>query len=217
MNLVLLGPPGTGKGTIAKFIEVRFGCIHISTGDLLREEVANQTETGKQIEPLMNAGMLVDDSIVLATLKKKISSIKGKSFVLDGFPRNLNQGELLDPLLSELGTELDLVLEIDSPEDIIVKRLSARRQCVSCKRIYGLDVPPKVAGICDDCGSKTVLRKDDEEEIVLERLRIYNSTTKPLSEFYMEKKLLKKIDGDRSLQEIFAEVEKALSVFEKGA
>lgn len=215
MNLVLLGPPGTGKGTIAKFIELRFNCIHVSTGDLLREEVANQTQIGKEIEPLMNAGRLVDDAIVVKILSKKLSAIAGKSFVLDGFPRNLNQGKLLEPLLNEIGISMDLVLEIDSPEEIIVKRLSARRQCVNCKRIYGLDVPSKRLGICDDCGSETVLRKDDEPGVVLKRLRLYNSITKPLSDFYTEKKLLVMVDGDRSLQEIFGEVERILLRFEK--
>ncbi|HLC79128.1 MAG TPA: nucleoside monophosphate kinase [archaeon] len=216
MKLVLLGPPGTGKGTIAKFIEVRFGCVHISTGDLLRDEVVQATSIGKEIEPLMNSGKLVDDDIVLKILKKKLLSIKGKSFVLDGFPRNLNQGKLLENLLDDaLGSKLDLVVEIDSSKEIIVKRLSARRQCVSCKRIYGLDVPSKKVGVCDECGSETVLRKDDEADIVMARLYLYEQITKPLSDFYEKKGILKKIDGNRSLQDIFAEVEVALSKFEK--
>src|SRR3989339_1863007 len=120
MNLVLLGPPGTGKGTIAKFIEVRFGTDHISTGDLLRQEVAEKTQAGKHIEPMMNSGQLVEDGLVLRILRKKLGSLKGKSFVLDGFPRNINQGKLLEKLLSDMCLELDLVLEIDSPQDIIV-------------------------------------------------------------------------------------------------
>ncbi|MBI4209981.1 MAG: adenylate kinase [Candidatus Diapherotrites archaeon] len=211
MNLVLLGPPGTGKGTIAKFIEVRFGCAHVSTGDLLRDEVASRTAVGLEIEPVMNSGALVDDAIVLRVLEKTLAGLKGKSFVLDGFPRTLEQGEILEPLLARLGIALDLVLEIDSPEEIIVKRLSARRQCVSCKRIYGLDVPSKNEGLCDECGSQTVLRKDDEPEVVKERLRLYNDITRPLSDFYSGRGLLRKIDGDRTLQEIFAEVEKLLS------
>ncbi|HIH10352.1 MAG TPA: adenylate kinase [Candidatus Diapherotrites archaeon] len=213
MNLVLLGPPGTGKGTIAKFIEVRFGTDHISTGDLLRQEVAEKTQAGKHIEPMMNSGQLVEDGLVLRILRKKLGSLKGKSFVLDGFPRNINQGKLLEKLLSDMCLELDLVLEIDSPQDIIVKRLSARRQCVKCMRIYGLDVPSTVPGICDDCGSPTVLRKDDEPQVVRERLRLYGSITKPLSEFYQKKGLIRRIDGNRSLQEIFGEVEKVLSVY----
>ncbi len=216
MNLILLGPPGTGKGTIAKFIEVRFGLVHVSTGDLLREEVAGKTETGKRIEPLMNAGKLVDDSVVLEILRKKILELNGKPFVLDGFPRNVNQGKLLEPLLNELVVKLDAVLEIDSDDDVIVKRLSARRQCVSCKRIYGLDVPSRIDGVCDECGAKTVLREDDRPEIVLERLMLYKKITQPLSSFYAEKKILAKIDGNKPLQEIFLECENLLRRFDAG-
>ncbi|HLC92661.1 MAG TPA: nucleoside monophosphate kinase [archaeon] len=214
MNLVLLGPPGTGKGTIAKFIELRFGCVHISTGDLLRDEVAKKTQTGAEIEPLMNAGKLVDDGIVFRILREKLASIRGQSFILDGFPRNLEQGKMLDPLFDSLGIALDTVIEIDSSEEIIVRRLSARRQCVKCRRIYGLDVPSKKEGICDDCGSETVLRDDDKPGIVKKRLRLYNEITKPLSAFYAGKKLLKKIDGNQPLKEIFLQLEQLLSSFE---
>ncbi len=212
MNLILLGPPGTGKGTIAKFIEVRFGLAHISTGDLLREEVAEKTETGKQIEPIMNAGQLVDDKVVIALLKKKLSRIR-KNFILDGFPRNLNQGEMLDPLLAELSIKIHLVLDIDSDQELIVKRLTSRRQCVKCHRIYGLDVPSKEDGVCDDCGSELVVREDDMPVVVRKRLALYNEVTRPLSDFYAGKGLLCRVDGNRTLQEIFIEVEKLLSPY----
>ncbi len=212
MNLILLGPPGTGKGTIAKFIEVRFGLAHVSTGDLLREEVAEKTDIGREIEPIMNAGQLVEDSIVIQILRKKLSRLR-KNFILDGFPRNLNQGELLDPLLAELGIKIHLVLDIDSDRELIVKRLTSRRQCVKCHRIYGLDVPSKAEGVCDDCGSETILREDDRPDVVRKRLALYNEVTRPLSDFYAQKKLLQKIDGNRTLQEIFVEVEKLLSPY----
>ncbi len=215
MNLVLLGPPGTGKGTIAKFIEIRFGCVHVSTGALLRDEVANKTSLGNEIEPLLHEGKFVADDVVHKILKKRLLSVKGKSFVLDGYPRNISQGKDLDALLAELGIGLDMVLEIDSDRGLIVKRLSARRQCVSCKRIYGLDVPSKKEGVCDECGSETILRSDDATEVVKSRLYLYDQITKPLSDFYEKKSLLRKIDGNRSLQEIFAEVEKMLLKFEK--
>ncbi|MCR4369468.1 MAG: adenylate kinase [archaeon] len=214
MNLVLLGPPGTGKGTIAKFIEERFGYTHISTGDLLRGEVAKKTEIGKAIEPVMNEGKLVRDVIVLEILKKKLSKVR-KNFILDGFPRNLNQGKMLDLLLEQLGIGLEVVLEIDSDENVIVKRLSARRQCVKCRRIYGLDVPSKKIGVCDDCGAKTVLRKDDAPEVVKKRLGLYNEITKPLSDYYASKGLLVKVDGNLPLQNIFSEVESILAQREK--
>jgi adenylate kinase len=213
MNLIVLGPPGTGKGTISKFIETRFNCIHVSTGDLLREEVAMQTELGKKIGPIMAEGKLVEDEIVLKILIDKLSKLK-TNFVLDGFPRNLNQAELLDHLLAELKIQIDIVLEIDSRDEVIVKRLSARRQCIKCKRIYGLDVPSKIEGKCDDCNSETILREDDKPETVRKRLKIYNETTKPLIEFYKKKKILVKVDGNRTLHEIFQEVEKILSKYE---
>lgn len=207
MNLVLLGPPGTGKGTIAKFIELKFGIVHVSTGDLLRGEVAGQTEIGKKITPIMNAGKLVDDGIVRGVLKAKLASLNGKPVILDGFPRNLTQGKLLVPLLKSLKAKVDLALEIDSSEEVIVRRLSARRQCTKCGRIYGLDVPSKVEGICDDCGSETALRSDDRPEVIRKRLALYNRITKPLSDFYAKENLLEKVDGNRPLQDIFMEVE----------
>ncbi|HZX34346.1 MAG TPA: adenylate kinase [archaeon] len=212
MKLVLLGPPGTGKGTIAEFIEVKLACRHISTGDLLRQEVAKKSGIGKEIEPVMNAGKLVDDAIVLKLLKSELKGGNG-SFILDGFPRTLEQGKLLDSLLQEMGISLDAVLEIDSPDELIVKRLSARKQCAKCGRIYGLDVPPKNEGVCDDCGLKVIVRKDDSPKIVRKRLALYKEITQPLSGFYREKSLLIRVDGNRSLQEIFSEVEKLLSAF----
>ncbi|MCR4335028.1 MAG: adenylate kinase [archaeon] len=212
MNLVLLGPPGTGKGTISKFIETRFKCTHISTGDLLRNEVARKTEIGLKVEPMMKDGKLVSDFIVLDVLKKRLNELNGH-FILDGFPRNLAQGKILDSLLKELNISLDAVIEIDSPSEVIVKRLSSRRQCVDCKRIYGLDVPSEKMGVCDDCGGKTILREDDNSEIVAKRINLYNKITKPLSDFYAEKGLLVKVDGNRTLQEIFPEVEKTLKKF----
>ncbi|MFH1391894.1 MAG: adenylate kinase [Candidatus Diapherotrites archaeon] len=213
MNLVLLGPPGTGKGTISKFIETTFKCTHVSTGDLLRDEVAKKTEIGMKVEPIMKDGLLVSDSVVLNILKKRLNELNGY-FILDGFPRNLPQGKMLDQLLDELKISLEVVLEIDSPIDVIVKRLSARRQCVDCKRIYGLDVPSKKEGVCDDCSGKTILRADDNPEIVEKRLKLYTETTKPLSDFYAEKGLLIKVDGNRTLHEIFSEVEKTLKKYE---
>lgn len=213
MKLVILGPPGTGKGTIAQFIETRFNCYHLSTGDLLREQVTLKTDFGKKITPTMNEGKLVDDEIVLGILKNKLTKIS-RNFILDGFPRNLEQGEMLENVLQELGVRLDMVLFIDSSEEVTVKRLSARRQCVECKRIYGLDVPSKKEGVCDECKSQTILREDDRADIVKERLKIYDERTKPLLDFYTKKKLLVRVDGNRTLEEILEEVEKLLSKFE---
>lgn len=213
MKLVILGPPGTGKGTIAKFIETRFNCSHISTGDLLREQVSLKTEIGEKIAPTMNQGKLVDDASVLEILKNKLTKMR-QTFILDGYPRTIEQGESLDKVLTNLEMHLDSVLFIDSPEEVIVKRLSARRQCTTCKRIYGLDVPSKKDGICDECNGKTVLREDDAPEVVRERIKVYNERSKPMLDFYKEKNLLVRVNGDRSLGEIFMEVERLLSKYE---
>ena len=214
MKLVILGPPGTGKGTIAKFVETRFNCYHISTGDLLREQVSLKTEVGEKIAPIMNQGKLVDDASVLEILKNKLTKI-GQNFILDGYPRTIDQGESLDKVLTDLEMLLDSALFIDSPEEVIVKRLSARRQCTTCKRIYGLDVPSKKAGFCDECSGKTVLREDDAPGVVRERINVYNERSKPLLDFYKEKNLLVRVNGDRSLGEIFMEVERLLSKYEE--
>ncbi|MCH7902497.1 nucleoside monophosphate kinase [archaeon] len=214
MKLVILGPPGTGKGTIAKFVETRFNCYHISTGDLLREQVSLKTEVGEKIAPIMNQGKLVDDASVLEILKNKLTKI-GQNFILDGYPRTIDQGESLDKFLTDLEMLLDSALFIDSPEEVIVKRLSARRQCTTCKRIYGLDVPSKKAGFCDECSGKTVLREDDAPGVVRERIKVYNERSKPLLDFYKEKNLLVRVNGDRSLGEIFMEVERLLSKYEE--
>lgn len=213
MRLAILGPPGTGKGTIASFIEHRFDLVHISTGDLLREQVAKHTAIGHRIAPIMNVGKLVDEETVTEILKLKLKE-SGSSFILDGYPRTLLQTQKLEQVLKELKMPLDRVLFVDSPESVIVRRLSARRQCESCKRIYGLDIPSQEEGICDECGGKTVMREDDNSDIVRKRIKIYNETVKPLIDFYSSKKLLVTVNGDRSLQDIFGEIEKLLSTIE---
>ena len=209
MKLIVLGPPGTGKGTISRFIEAKFGCEHISTGDLLRNEVAKKTGIGKKIEHILNAGKLVTNETAMQVLSKKICSLKD-GFVLDGFPRNIEQAKLFDLLLSEQKISLDLVLEVDSDDKVVIERLSSRRQCVNCKRIYGHHVPSKKVGVCDDCGSKTIIREDDKSKAIKQRLKIYHETTKPLVDFYSNKKLLLKINGNQTLEKIFPQIEKIL-------
>jgi len=210
MNLVLLGPPGTGKGTIAGFIRERFGFEHLSTGDLLREEVKKGTEIGKEAEPLMNEGKLVPDELVAEVIAGKLNGATGKGFVLDGYPRNLDQAKILDKILEENGVSLDLVLNIESSEKEIVKRLSSRRQCPVCGTIYGSEVPPRMPGVCDVDQEKLVQRDDDKEEVVSYRFKLYLEKAKVLIEYYKEKGILVEVDGNRKIPPIFAEIEKII-------
>ena len=209
MKLIVLGPPGTGKGTISRFIEAKFKCEHISTGDLLRTEVAKKTSIGKKIEYILNDGKLVSNKIAMQVLSKKIRLLKD-GFVLDGFPRNIGQARLFEGLLIKQKISLDIVLEINSDDKVVIERLSSRRQCIKCKRIYGHQVPSKKIGVCDNCGSETIIREDDKPKAIKQRLKIYHKTTKPLVDFYSKKKLLMEINGNRSLDKIFPQIEKIL-------
>ncbi len=210
MNLVLMGPPGTGKGTIARFIQERFKFQHLSAGDLLRTEVKNGTEIGKKAEPLMNEGKLVPDDLVAQVIAAKLNGTSGKGFVLDGYPRNFEQAKILDKILGEKDVSLDLVLDVESSEKEIVKRLSSRRQCPVCGTIYGSEVPPKKEGICDNDGTKLVHREDDKPEVIKYRYRLYLEMTKDLAKYYNTKGILVVVDGNRHLPPIFAEIEKII-------
>ncbi|MFH1255907.1 MAG: adenylate kinase [Candidatus Diapherotrites archaeon] len=210
MNIILLGPPGTGKGTIAQFIEQKFGFKQISTGDLLREEVKHGTELGKKAEPIMKSGALVPDELLSEILEKNLNKNLAKGFVLDGYPRTLNQARLLEQMLARLNAKIGLILDVETSEEEIVRRLSARRQCPDCKKIYGLDLPPKKEGVCDACGGKLMQRPDDREEVVRKRLETYRKQTEPLIDYYMEKKEFTRIEGGKPLKEMFAEIESLL-------
>ena len=210
MNIILLGPPGTGKGTIAQFIEKTFGLRQISSGDLLREQVKEKTTIGKKVEPIMKEGKLVPDEIILKLITRKVRQLGKTGFVLDGFPRNLEQAKLLDEMLKKEKIGTDIALEISTDEEVIVKRLSARRQCRKCGKIYGIDIKPEKEGVCDNCGGELFMREDDRPEVIKYRLQLYNERTQPLIDYYLEKEKLKSIDGNMHLEEIFDGVLKLL-------
>lgn len=210
MNVILLGPPGSGKGTIARLIQDNLGIRHISTGDLLRKEILEGTRLGKQIEPVLASGKLVDNHVVAKVLSKAIIGAKN-GFVLDGFPRNSEQARILEKILRETKQKIDLVLELKVNDNAIVQRLSSRRQCEKCHRVYGLNAPPKKSGVCNDDEGKLFQRKDDTPIVIRDRLEIYRKETAPLLKHFSEKTSVEKIDAGKSITEVYKEAAKKIS------
>ena len=196
MRIILLGPPGAGKGTQAASLAERFGIPHVATGDLLRAAVASETELGNKAKTYMDAGELVPDSLVIQMLRERLEEPDAKvGFLLDGFPRNLAQAEALDAMLEEIGRSLDAVVALDVPDQTIVQRISTRRQCPVCGRIYGPAAPSIVDRVCDEDGSDLVLRDDDKEEVVTNRLRVFHDQTKPVIDYYAGRRKLRRVYG----------------------
>jgi len=192
MKVILLGPPGAGKGTIAKALMQHDGSVQISTGDILRAAIAAGTTLGKQVEAAMAAGNLVTDELIMGIMEQRLQEEDcQQGYLLDGFPRTIPQAEALKALLAKLGETLDCVLELDIPRDVIVDRLTTRRTCNNCGEIYNIkSKPPRVEGVCDVCGSDIVQRDDETEEAIENRLQVYNELTAPLVEFYRNDGLL---------------------------
>ena len=192
MKIILLGPPGAGKGTIAKALMQIDGSVQISTGDILRTAIAAETDLGKQVEAAMAAGDLVTDDLIMGIMEQRLLEDDCKQgYLLDGFPRTIPQAEALKSLLAKLGEKLDCALELDMPRDVIFDRLTTRRTCTNCGEIYNVNSkPPKVDGICDVCGNAIVQRADETEEAIENRLQIYTEQTAPLVEFYRNEGLL---------------------------
>jgi adenylate kinase len=197
-RLVLIGPPGSGKGTQAEALRDRLGLLHVSTGDALREAVRQDTELGRQASEIMRAGRLVPDEIVAGIVEERLAreDCRGERFLLDGFPRTERQAALLDGILQRLGAKLDRVLLLDVPEDELVGRLSARRSCGRCGAVFHLIAsPPREEGRCDACGGPLEQRSDDRPEVIRERLAVYRRETVPLVELYRRRELLAELDG----------------------
>jgi len=206
--LVFLGAPGSGKGTQASIIKEKLGIVHISTGDILRDAVAQKTEAGLKAKEYMDRGDLVPDNVMIDIIKDRISKSDCKNgFILDGFPRTLPQAEALDKMLNEKKMCISKVIFIDVSEDVLLKRLLGRRSCPKCKAIYNIYFsPPKKEGICDKCGAKLVQRSDDNEESVRNRLLKYRENTAPLIEYYKNKNLLVTIDGTGQVEKITRDI-----------
>jgi adenylate kinase len=200
MRLILLGAPGAGKGTVAKRLTAIDGSVQISTGDILRAAVKEGTELGKKAEAFMKAGDLVPDDLIMGIMEERLQEDDCKvGFLLDGFPRTIPQAEALDALLDRLGIEMDFVVNLDVPRDVIIDRLTTRRTCVDCGAIYNVkSMPPKVEGVCDKCGGKVVQRDDETEEAISNRLDVYNEKTAPLVGFYDAKGMVLNITATSS-------------------
>ncbi|MCD6379697.1 adenylate kinase [bacterium] len=211
-SLIILGPPGAGKGTQAVRIAERVGVQHISTGDLLRDSVSKGTELGKKAEGFMNQGLLVPDDIILGMISNKLNETFAPGWILDGFPRTVVQAEALSGLLKEKEIELDHVILIDVDSEILVKRLTGRRVCADCGAIYNIEVMEKDTQKCVKCGGQLITRDDDREETVRRRLEVYNELTAPVLDYYSKTdELLMSIDGARAIDEITLEIMKGLS------
>ncbi len=201
-RLVFLGPPGAGKGTQATRVAARLGLVKLSTGDILREEVRQGTPLGKKVEGYMKAGDLVPDPVILEVMEVAMERAGGR-FLLDGFPRTLGQAESLDQLLAARQWSLDAVVLLDVPDEEIVERLTARRVCPQCQRVYHLLYdPPRNDEVCDECGTPLVQRPDDQEDVIRRRLEVYRELTEPLVAFYDQRGLLRRVDGQGEVEEI---------------
>ncbi|HEY5189055.1 MAG TPA: adenylate kinase [Solirubrobacteraceae bacterium] len=204
LNLILFGPPGAGKGTQAERLERDFQLPFISTGDMLRGNVKNETDLGKKAKQFMDAGDLVPDDLIVAMAGERLQHKDAQDgFILDGFPRTLEQAGALDKQLSGVGRRVTAALLIDVPDDDVIRRLSGRRMCVKSGHNYHVEFdPPKHEGVCDQDGSRLVQRDDDKPEVIENRLKVYHEQTEPLVEHYDEQGLMRRIDGTRPAAEV---------------
>jgi adenylate kinase len=214
MNLIFMGSPGSGKGTLAKLLSSTLGIPHISPGEILREEVKQDSELGKSAFPFMQKGVLVPDEIILRMMEKRIQQADcRKGFILDGFPRNQIQAEGLDELLSGLNRKVTKAMEFEVSDACAVRRLGGRRICSVCGADFNIYTkPPRKEGLCDVCGGKLIQRSDDQDEVILNRLKVYREETFPLEEYYRHQGILIRINGELEAEVRLKEVLKALEV-----
>jgi len=219
MRIVLLGPPGSGKGTQASALERKWGVAHISSGDLLRGHVKAGSELGRRAQPFMDRGDLVPDELILDMMEQRLSEPDAeRGFALDGFPRTVAQAEALERRLAGRGQSLEAVIFLRVPEEELLRRLGGRRVCPQCHAIYQLEtMPPKVAGVCDRCGAALVQRQDEQVEVVRNRLRVYADQTEPLLAYYRGQGLLHEIDGTIGVENVMGEIARLVGRLEDQA
>ena len=212
MKIIMLGAPGAGKGTQAKMIAEKYNIPHISTGDIFRANIKNGTELGKKAKSYMDKGQLVPDELTLDLIMDRFKEDDCKNgYVLDGFPRTIPQAEALDAALKANGEKVDFAIDVDVPDEYIVKRMGGRRACVKCGATYHVVfAAPKTEGVCDTCGEDLVLRDDDKPETVQKRLNVYHEQTQPLIDYYTGQGVLKTVDGTKNLDEVFGDIVKIL-------
>jgi len=208
MRLILLGPPGAGKGTQAKMLKEKFHIPQISTGDILRQAVKDKNDLGIKASSFMNLGQLVPDDVVIGLIKKRIKQVDcKKGFILDGFPRTIVQAEKLSETMTEMGLMIDKVLDLEVNAEEVISRLAGRSTCSDCGSMYHEEsCPPKVSGVCDSCCGVLAQRQDDNVETILKRLEVYQESTAPLKQFYEKQGNLKAVTAKGSVEEIFSRV-----------
>ncbi len=208
MKIIMLGAPGAGKGTQAIMIAEKYGIPHVSTGDIFRANIKNNTPLGQEAKTYMDKGALVPDELTVKILLDRVAKDDCKNgYVLDGFPRTIVQADVLKKALTELNDSIDFAINVDVPDENIVKRMGGRRACVKCGATYHIEhVPPKTEGICDNCGEKLVLRDDDQPETVKKRLAVYHEQTQPLIDYYNKEGVLKNVDGTKDMNDVFADI-----------
>ena len=208
MKIIMLGAPGAGKGTQAAKIAAKYQIPHISTGDIFRANIKNNTELGKKAKTYMDQGALVPDELTCDLVVDRIQQEDCKNgFVLDGFPRTIPQAEALDAALKNLNQTMDYAIDVDVPDDNIVNRMGGRRACVNCGATYHIEFnPTKVEGKCDACGNDLIIRDDDKPETVLKRLTTYHEQTQPLIDYYSKQGILKSVDGTQPMDNVFAAI-----------
>lgn len=208
MNVIMLGAPGAGKGTQAIYLSEKYDVPHISTGDIFRANIKNNTELGLKAKEYMDKGLLVPDELVVDLVTDRLKKDDAKNgFILDGFPRTIPQAKALDEALDNVGLKIEYAFDVDCPDESIIKRMAGRRACVNCGATYHLkNKPTKVENVCDNCNAELVLREDDKPDTVIKRLEVYHKQTQPLIEYYRNKSVLHSVDGRKSMKDTFDDI-----------
>jgi adenylate kinase len=212
MNVLIFGPPGAGKGTQSGYLVSRNGMYHISTGDLFRSAIKAGSPLGREVKSILDAGKLVPDDLTIAIVKEKLAGLEGKEFILDGFPRTVNQAHALDELLKNLSLELGKVIFLQVDEGNLISRLSGRRVCRSCGATYHTEYnKPKVNGVCDQCGKSDLYqRPDDSEDAIATRLKVYKDSTRPLRDYYQAQGRMVEVSGSGEVDDVYERIQTIL-------